>query len=60
MEKLTKRNGKGIWLRDIEKGMRRFDAPLKWLLERITMRENEIERIKQNGDIEERVMDQLI
>ena len=53
MEELTKRNGKGVWFREIEKALRRFDASLEWLLERIQMRDDEIETIKQNDEIEE-------
>ena len=35
MEELTKMNGKGVWFREIEKVLKRFDASLEWLLERI-------------------------
>ena len=49
MEEITKRNGKGAWLREIEKALKRFDASLEWLLERIRMREEEI---KIRGDRE--------
>ena len=42
MEELTKRNIKRIWLREIEKTLKRFGAFLEWLLERITMREEEM------------------
>ena len=35
MKELTKRNGKGIWIREIEKGLKRFDASLQLLMERI-------------------------
>ena len=35
MEELTKRNGKGMWLREIEKMLKRFDASLEWLMELI-------------------------
>ena len=27
MEEMTKRNGKGVWMREIEKVLKRFDAP---------------------------------
>ena len=47
-------------MREIEKALKRFDAPLEWLVERITMRESEFERMKQNGDIEEQVKDQML
>ena len=30
MEELTKRNGKGVWTREIEKVLKRFDASLEW------------------------------
>ena len=39
MEELTKINGKGIWFRRIENGLKRFDASLEWLLERIGLRD---------------------
>ena len=39
-------------MREIENMLRRFDASLEWLLEGIQMRENEIETIKQNGEVE--------
>ena len=45
MEELTKRNGKGMWLREVEKVLKRFDASLEWLGERIAMREAEMEKI---------------
>ena len=44
MEELTKRNGKGVWMREIEKVLKRFDGSLEWLTERIWMREEEIEK----------------
>ena len=28
MEEMTKRNGKGLWMREIEKALKRFDASL--------------------------------
>ena len=34
MEELTKRNGKGVWMRVREKTLKRFDASLGWLMER--------------------------
>ena len=37
MEELTKRNGNGVWLREIEKALKRFDASLEWLFERIEL-----------------------
>ena len=54
MEELTKRKSKGVWLREIEKVLKRFDASLEWLGERIAIREDEIEAIRKSGDINER------
>ena len=42
MEELTRQNGKGLWLREIEKVLKRFDASLEWLMERIALRDEEI------------------
>ena len=53
MEELTKKNGKGVWMREIEKVLKRFDAPLEWFMERIETREEEMEVIRKNGEIEE-------
>ena len=50
MEELTKRNGKGVWLREIEKALERFDASLEWLMERIGLREEEMERIRRDDE----------
>ena len=47
MEELTKRNGKGIWLREIEKVLKRYDTSLEWLMGRIATRDWEIEAIRQ-------------
>ena len=52
MEELTKRNGKGIWMREIENMFKRFDASLEWLVERIDMRDEEIKEINENREIE--------
>ena len=49
---LTKRNGKGVWMREIEKALKRFGASLEWLLERIGMRDDEIEKIEHDEEIE--------
>ena len=54
MEELTKRNGKGMWLREIGKVLKRFDASIEWLGERIAMREEEMEKIRVDGESEER------
>ena len=60
MEELTKKNGKGVWMREIEKALRRFDASLEWLMERIAMRDEEIEEMKKNGGIEVSEREQMI
>ena len=54
MEELTRRNGKGAWLREIEKVIKRFDGSLEWLMERIALREEEIEHAKRNREMNER------
>ena len=54
MEELTKRNGKGVWMREIEKVLKRFDASIEWLTERIGIREDEIEKIRVDRETEER------
>ena len=60
MEELTKRNGKGVWIREIEKVLKRFDASLEWLMDRIQTRDDEIEALRQNGEIEERERDNIL
>ena len=60
MEELTKRNGKGVWMRKIEKVLKRFDASLEWLTERIWMREVEIEKIRGDKEVEEREKSRLL
>ena len=55
MEELTKRNGKGVWMREIEKALKRFDASLEWFVDRIDSRDKEINSIRQNhqkGELE--------
>ena len=42
MEELTKRNCKGVWVKEIEKVLRRFDASLECLTERIGLRDEEM------------------
>ena len=42
MEERTKKNNKGVWMREIEKIFKRFDASLEWLVERIAMRDEKI------------------
>ena len=53
MEELTKRNGKGAWSREIEKVLKRFGATLEWQIGVINTREEEIEMIGRNGEMEE-------
>ena len=60
MEEQTKRNGRGIWLREIEKCLKRYDSSLEWLMERIGMRDVEIEAIRGNGEMEESEKTQVI
>ena len=60
MEELTKRNGKGVWAREIEKVLKRFDASLEWLMERVSLREEEIDKIRGNEEIQEREKEQMI
>ena len=43
MEELIERNGTGMWMREIEKEPKGFDASLEWLMERITTCEEEME-----------------
>ena len=54
MEELTKRNGKGVWMREIEKALRRFGVSLEWLTGRILLRDEEIEKAGKDEQIEER------
>ena len=37
MVELMKRNRKGVWMREIEKDLKRFDASLEWLMKRIAL-----------------------
>ena len=60
IEELTKRNGKGMWLREIEKALKRFDASLEWLTERITMREEEMEKANNDEELNERERSQIL
>ena len=60
MEELTKKNGKGVWMREIEKVLKRFDASLEWLTGRIGMREEEIEKIRGDREIHEHEKSQLL
>ena len=54
MEEFMKRNGKGAWLREIEKVLRRFNASLEWLMERISLRDEEMDGIRADTKMEER------
>ena len=45
IEELTKMNGKGVWLREIEKVLKRFGASIEWFVERIRIRDEEIDAI---------------
>ena len=60
MEELTKRNGKGAWLREIEKVLKRFNASLEWLIGRIATRDEEMDKIGQNDCMDEREKDQIL
>ena len=60
MEELTKKNGKGVWMREIENVLKRFDASLEWLTGRIGMREEEIEKIRGDREIHEHEKSQLL
>ena len=57
---MTKRNGKGVWLRGIEKALRRFDASMEWLMERIDLRVEEIDAILKNGEMEPHEKTQIV
>ena len=54
MEEMTKRNGKGIWFREIEKILKRFGASLEWFLERVEIRDGEMQTIRQSTEMVER------
>ena len=60
MEELTKRNGKGMRLREVEKVLKRFDASLEWLMERIRMRDEETETEKRDEELNERERSQIL
>ena len=59
MEELTKRNGKGVWMREIEKVLKRFGASLEWLMERVGIHEEEIEKIRTDDEMEGRVKSEV-
>ena len=50
MEEMTKRNGKGVWMREVEKILKRFNASLEWLMERIETRGDEMDSLRRNGE----------
>ena len=60
MEELTKMNGKGVWMREIEKVLKRFGGSLEWFVERMGIRDEEIELVNGNGEIDERGKDQIL
>ena len=39
LEEITKRNDKGMWLREIENVLKRFDTSLEWLVGWISLRD---------------------
>ena len=47
-------------MREMEKALKRFDASIERLLERITIREDEIEAIRKNCEIEEREKNKVL
>ena len=60
MEELTKRHGKGVSLREIEKVLKRFDASLERFLERVNLRDEEKNTIKGNREMESRWKAQIL
>ena len=60
MEELTKRNGKGVWMREMDKSLKMFDASIEWLSQRIAVREEEIEKIRHNNEIETHEKNQIL
>ena len=47
-------------MREIEKILKRYDASLEWLLDRIATRDEEIEKIKLDDQMDERVKNETI
>ena len=45
MEEITKRNGKGVWLGEIETVLKRLNLSLEWLMNSFEVREGAIEKI---------------
>ena len=60
MEETTKRNGKGVWTREVETVLKRFDASLEWLMGRIKMRDEEMDKIRRDAGIRESEKKQLL
>ena len=52
MEELSKRNGKGVWLREVEKVLKRLDASLEWFIDKMKMRDEEMDAFKENQEME--------
>ena len=52
MEELTKRNIKRIWLREIEKVLKRVGASREWFMERVRIRDEEMDAIEENREME--------
>ena len=53
MEELTKRNDKGVWMREIEKALRIFGASILWPTERMGLRDDEMDKIRVDRKTEE-------
>ena len=60
MVELTKRNGKGIWVGEIEKVLKRFDASLEWLVEMVSLCEEEMDKIRGSEEIQKHEKDQMM
>ena len=52
MDDAIKRNGKGVWLREIVKVLKRFVVSLEWLIDRSALRDEEMVTIKRNDEID--------
>ena len=50
MEELTKRNVKGVWLREIDKVLKRFDTSVEWLVERLSYEKKRIQSVTGKSD----------
>ena len=57
---MTKRDGNGVWFREVGKVLKRFDASLEWLMERIELREGAMSALRKNGQLEEREKDRIL